>query len=131
MRKYKVLIGIHIEQGEKFTKGQVVTSHRPLAQLFRNKFEDLGEVPMPKTTVVESIPAAPSQREEVQRPAPSPVPAPPVEEEVVGDEEEEVVDEELEEEEEEEVSAPAPAKKASRPASKKTAKKRTSKSRKR
>lgn len=61
MRKFRVKAGTHFEGGTTYKKGDVVTSSLKLAELFREKFEDLGPATPPATA------EKPSKKKELKK----------------------------------------------------------------
>jgi len=45
--QFKVLSGNHHEGNKEYLKGDIITTDRPLDQIFKNKFERLGTVDAP------------------------------------------------------------------------------------
>lgn len=64
MARFKVKIGIHIQDGQKYMAGQIVESFDDLTRLFPQKFERVGgeEVPpaMPSTAAAPAVPVVPA-----------------------------------------------------------------------
>lgn len=71
-RTFKVLEGVHFQDGHEYKKGETLTSERDLVTLFTGKFADMGpaSAPVPSALSVGARPPAPAE------PIPGPQAAP-------------------------------------------------------
>lgn len=56
MKQYRVKVGLHMQEGKTYTKGQIVKSEANLSELFREKFEEVS-APAPVQPPPPSTPA--------------------------------------------------------------------------
>jgi len=54
--KFRVLKGVHIQDGREYKEGEIVTSERSLSSLFAGKFAPVGPAPAPVPSALSVAP---------------------------------------------------------------------------